>query len=174
MVLVRPYRPFDFEAVRPWIGDPDASPWPPYAARPSDDAIRRLLGGDPDPNVARFAIVVREAGAERVVGEIQYRHSIPVLPDGVFGLGVVVWNPAERGKGYGTEAQRQLIDRLFEHEGGRRIQAETHPRNVPERRALERLGFTAEGVIRDFFDAPDDLGDLMMYSLLRREWARGR
>jgi RimJ/RimL family protein N-acetyltransferase len=174
VLQVRPYRPSDFDRVRPWIGDPGSSPWPPYAPRPSDGEVRRLLDGDDQPNLARFAMVVREGRAERVVGEVQYRHSMPVFPPGVFGLGVVVWNPADRGRGYGTEAQRQLVDRLFEHERGRRIQAETHPRNTAERRVLERLGFTAEGVLRDYFDAAEDLGDLVMYSLLRREWTERR
>ena len=53
-----------------------------------------------------------------------------------------------RGVGAGTEAQRQLVDYLFRNTRMERIQAFTDLENAAERRALEKVGFAAEGVLR--------------------------
>jgi hypothetical protein len=56
--------------------------------------------------------------------------------------------PEARGHGHGTEAQRQLTRYLFAHTTANRIEAGTEITNVGEQRALERAGFTREGVLR--------------------------
>ncbi|WP_265563236.1 GNAT family N-acetyltransferase [Streptomyces hygroscopicus] len=49
------------------------------------------------------------------------------------GIGLV---PAARGKGVGTEAQRQLVHYLFAHTPAERIEADTQVGNIAEQRAL--------------------------------------
>ena len=53
-----------------------------------------------------------------------------------------------RGRGIGTEAQRQLVTYLFDHTRVERIEAYTDVENAAERRALAKAGFQEEGVIR--------------------------
>lgn len=53
-----------------------------------------------------------------------------------------------RGKGYGTSAQRQLAAYLFAHFPVNRVEASTDVTNHGEQRALEKAGFTREGVLR--------------------------
>ncbi|MFD9092636.1 GNAT family N-acetyltransferase [Streptomyces collinus] len=55
---------------------------------------------------------------------------------------------AERGKGYGKHAQRRLVEYLFAHTKVNRVEAGTEVTNIAEQRALERAGFTREGVLR--------------------------
>jgi RimJ/RimL family protein N-acetyltransferase len=106
-----------------------------------------------------------------VIGEVQcWGGQAAFLPSGVFGLGIVIWDASERGKGHGREAQRQMVDRLFRDLGARRVQAGTNPRNEPERRCLVALGFRKEGTMRSFFPGQDGAGDIDMYALLRDEW----
>jgi len=119
--------------------------------------------------VVRFAIEVDG----RVVGEVQYWGGpASFLPEDCYGLGVAIWDPADRGKGAGREAQRRLVGLLFDELGARRVQAGTNPANEPERRCLASLGFREEGVLRDYFPGRDGLGDMAMYGLLRRDWER--
>jgi RimJ/RimL family protein N-acetyltransferase len=54
--------------------------------------------------------------------------------------------------------------------GDQRVQAETDPQNVAERRALEAIGFTAEGVLRRYVEGEGDLGDLVMDAMTRDRW----
>lgn len=86
----------------------------------------------------------------------------------------MIFYPADRGNGYGREAQRALADQLFREREVRRVQAETDPQNVPERRAFEAIGLTAEEVPRRFFESEGDLGDLVMYAMTRDEWEKAR
>jgi RimJ/RimL family protein N-acetyltransferase len=77
--------------------------------------------------------------------------------------------PAARGRGYGAEAQRQLVRYLFTHTPANRIEAWTESGNVAEQRALERAGFTREGVRRSGGWRGGAWRDVVLYGLLRAE-----
>ncbi|MET7697874.1 MULTISPECIES: GNAT family N-acetyltransferase [unclassified Streptomyces] len=79
--------------------------------------------------------------------------------------------PQARGKGAGTEAQRQLVHYLFAHTLVRRIEADTEVDNIAEQRALEKAGFTREGVLRSVVFRDGQWRDLMRYSILRGDFA---
>ncbi len=78
--------------------------------------------------------------------------------------------PEWRGKGIGTAAQRALCDYLFTTTAVSRIEAVTSTTNVPEQRALMTVGFTHEGTLREAAFHLGAVHDVMMFSLLRREW----
>lgn len=77
--------------------------------------------------------------------------------------------PEARGQGAGTQAQRQLVRYLFAHTQVNRIEAVTEITNVAEQRALERAGFTREGVLRGFGFQGGTWHDGVLYSVLRHE-----
>lgn len=78
-----------------------------------------------------------------------------------------------RGAGVGTQAQRLLVDMLFRHTATNRIEAHTDVDNVAEHRALERAGFTVEGVVRGAQWRDGRFRDGRLYSVLRAEWQAG-
>lgn len=78
--------------------------------------------------------------------------------------------PAERGKGYGTEAVQMMVDYLFLHKDIVRLQAETHPDNLASQRVLAKCGFTREGLIRQSFFSRGVYRDTALWSILRHEW----
>ncbi|GAA4626237.1 MULTISPECIES: GNAT family N-acetyltransferase [Cellulomonas] len=75
--------------------------------------------------------------------------------------------PVWRGQGIGTAAQALLVDHLFSSTRVERVQAFTDVDNVPERRALERCGFTLEGVLRRAQWRDGGWHDQALYSVLR-------
>ena len=75
--------------------------------------------------------------------------------------------PEHRGKGVGTEAQRRLAGYLFDTGPVQRVEAYTDVENVAEQRALEKAGFTREGVLRSTQFREGRWRDLVMYSLIR-------
>jgi RimJ/RimL family protein N-acetyltransferase len=77
--------------------------------------------------------------------------------------------PAFRGRGYGTEAQRRLADYLFETTLVERLEAGTDLDNVAEQRALEKAGFSREGVMRHAQFRAGGWHDIVLYSRLRRD-----
>jgi|SRR5579859_769607 len=89
--------------------------------------------------------------------------------------GYYYWNigialqPEARGQGYGTQAQRLLAQYLFAHTTVQRIEAATEAGNVAEQRALEKAGFTREGVHRATGWRDGAYRDGVWYSMLRSE-----
>jgi RimJ/RimL family protein N-acetyltransferase len=79
-----------------------------------------------------------------------------------------------RGRGAGTEAQRQLVDLFFRHTTANRVEAHTDVENLPEQRALEKAGFRQEGVTRGAQWREGAYHDGFLYSILRAEWAAER
>jgi RimJ/RimL family protein N-acetyltransferase len=78
--------------------------------------------------------------------------------------------PSERGKGYGTEALKIIVDYLFLSRSTMRIQVQTDPRNLASQRILEKAGFVKEGTLRKNFFMRGELRDCLLYSILREEW----
>ena len=110
-----------------------------------------------------------------------------VLPDGTV-AGITSWQPRNRGgspgvcyeiglallpdhrgRGLGTAAQRLLVDHLFRYTTAHRLEALTNTRNIAEQKALERLGFRREGVLRGIVFGNGAWQDNVIYSLLRDE-----
>lgn len=86
-----------------------------------------------------------------------------------FGIGI---KRDFRGKGIGTQAQRLIVDYLFRHSNFVRVQTFTDRENAAERRALEKAGFAAEGVVRSAQWRNGAWHDQVLYSILRDSWAK--
>ena len=78
--------------------------------------------------------------------------------------------PSERGKGYGTEAIQIMVDYLFLKKDFVRVQAPAAPGNIASQRALEKAGFSKEGLMRKSGHAKGEYIDQYLYSILREEW----
>jgi RimJ/RimL family protein N-acetyltransferase len=123
-------------------------------------AENRLISDD-----IGILMVVREADR---LGFVTW-HKVPSTP------GYYYWNigiallPEARGQGYGTQAQRLLARYLFAHTTVQRIEAATEAGNVAEQRALEKAGFTREGVHRSAGWRDGAYRDGVWYSMLRTD-----
>lgn len=74
-----------------------------------------------------------------------------------------------RGRGVGSQAQRLLADYLFAHTRAHRVEAYTDVVNVAEQRALEKAGFTREGVLRQCQWRGGAWHDQVLYARLRTD-----
>jgi RimJ/RimL family protein N-acetyltransferase len=103
-----------------------------------------------------------------VLGFVNWRH-IPVTQiSHCWEIGIIL-APRARGRGVGTLAQQLLVRYLFSHSLVNRIQATTEISNVSEQRALQRAGFTREGVLRGCGFRDGQWRDGVIYSVLRAE-----
>ncbi len=75
--------------------------------------------------------------------------------------------PEHRGQGLGAAAQRLLVDYLFKFTTAYRLEALTDAENIAEQKALERIGFKREGVMRGVFCQHATWRDQAIYALLR-------
>ncbi|MGH3386643.1 MAG: GNAT family N-acetyltransferase [Nocardioidaceae bacterium] len=141
----------------------------------------------PDPLAEQLA------HGRRMVGSTKGKLLVERCADGVL-LGDVGWhqvsygpNPESkavnigislvrevRGQGYGAEAQRLLAALLFDlYRDVVRVEASTDVENLPEQRALEKAGFTRDGVIRQAQFRRGGYHDLVVYSVIRDDLPRG-
>jgi RimJ/RimL family protein N-acetyltransferase len=102
------------------------------------------------------------------VGHVSWRKVVTGPSSFGWALGVGL-APEFRGRGYGSEAQRQIGHYLFAHTQVNRIEATTEITNVAEQRALEKAGFTREGVLRGTAFRQGRWHDQIIYSVLRDE-----
>ena len=84
-----------------------------------------------------------------------------------------------QGSGINTEAKLLLMSHAFERLGVARVDLKTDVRNERSRRAIEALGATFEGVLRNWSMswAPGEDGllrDSAMYSVIASEWGAVR
>ena len=75
--------------------------------------------------------------------------------------------PEARGQGFGGPAQRLLALYLFATTSANRVEAATDVENVAEQRALEKAGFSRDGVLRGAQYRAGEWRDLALYSVLR-------
>jgi RimJ/RimL family protein N-acetyltransferase len=111
---------------------------------------------------------VFEAQGDVFCGDVGW-HRVLTGPNSAtwnIGIGILA---KERGKGYGTRAQRLLVEYLFSHTLFNRIEAGTETANIAEQRALEKAGFTREGVIRGASFRGGAWRDMVSYSVVRAD-----
>ena len=77
------------------------------------------------------------------------------------------------GKGIAVEACRVLLEYVFREFGPERLQARVIEGNAASSRVLDKLGFQFEGKLRSALLRREKFEDLLIYSLLREQGARG-
>jgi RimJ/RimL family protein N-acetyltransferase len=123
-------------------------------------AENELLGED-------GGVLLVVLGAERL-GFMNWRRR-PTTPAAYcWTLGIALL-PQARGHGYGTQAHRLMARYLFAHTTAHRLEAGTDVGNIAEQRALEKAGFTREGVSRGIGWRDGAWRDGVIYSLLRTD-----
>jgi len=74
------------------------------------------------------------------------------------------------GQGLMHEALTAVVDYAFGPLELRRLEADVDPANAASLRALDRLGFSREGLLRERWQVGDTISDTVFLGLLAREW----
>ena len=160
-VSLRPLRGEELEIVWQARLNDDTAPW--MSTPQAYERLKRRVA-----NSGAFVDGWLDLGIEadgRLVGEIDARQPPRSLPQGVFELGISLFETADRGHGLGTDAIRLMTRYLFEHEDAARVQASTWVGNTAMRRVFLKLGFREEGVLRSFMPSERGRDDYVMYAI---------
>lgn len=127
--------------------------------------INNFAEGFKEQRSIRWGIVEKSSG--KVIGtcgfhNINKRHYRAEIG---YELSDIYWN-----HGYMKEALQTIISFGFEEMNYKRIEGLIYPGNYSSRKSLEKLGFKEEGLLRDYMYFRDEMADLLMYSLLKREF----
>jgi aminoglycoside 6'-N-acetyltransferase len=115
-------------------------------------------------------LMVVTVDEDQVVGDVGYRQVRygPGIASTAYNVGITL-APEQRGKGYGVEAQKLLAEYLVTVYPIMRVEAMTDVTNSAELRALEKAGFTREGVVRKAQWRTGNWHDMVLFSKLRGE-----
>ncbi|MBV9556415.1 MAG: GNAT family N-acetyltransferase [Pseudolabrys sp.] len=116
-----------------------------------------------DPYV--YAIVDNEKGPVGYFTLMEIRPQHRVIE-----VGHVMYSPALQRSPLATEVQYLLAKYIFETLGYRRYEWKCNSLNAPSRRAGARLGFTYEGILRQYVIAKGRNRDNAYFSMLDSEW----
>jgi ribosomal-protein-alanine N-acetyltransferase len=168
-MVLRPLEEADLGRLRRLDTDPSVSEPFEWYGFPDPHARRRRWEEDGwigrDPRIMAIGLPDRT-----LAGIVSWQ---AVRPGGgvdgaCYELGILLF-PEHRGHGLGSAAQRLLVDYLFATTLANRLQAVTDLGNVAEQRALERVGFRREGIMRGAAFIAGTWRDMVMYGLLRAE-----
>ena len=128
-------------------------------------AIERAKGYFPARDALRWSIT--RPAEDRMLGHVSLFNfsEQSARADIGYGLARRHW-----GQGFMNEALAAVIDYAFGPLGLRRLEADIDPRNLASVRALERLGFLHEGLLRERWQVADEISDTVFMGLLAREW----
>lgn len=113
--------------------------------------------------------VLAVVDGDEAVGSVSWRRVMTGPVCFTWNIGISLLGSAQ-GKGLGTAAQRALVDYLFGYTQAHRVEAHTETDNIAEQRALEKAGFTREGVVRGATFRAGRWRDMVAYSVLRTEY----
>jgi RimJ/RimL family protein N-acetyltransferase len=165
-VRLRPVREADLTALEEGHSR-DADPWNWFRHTPPGAMRRRFAEGMISEEAGTLAVETPDGVLAGGVSWFTVTHG-PTAACQALNIGISLL-PGHRGRGYGAAAQRALAEYLFATTLAERIEAETDVGNVAEQRALERAGFTREGVLRHAQFRAGSWRDNVIYSILRAE-----
>jgi RimJ/RimL family protein N-acetyltransferase len=140
----RPPAPFTMAAFRPWY--------------------TRILE---DQDEIEFAVTVQD----RLIGRCTLLHPDPLAHNAELGIAL---SAGERGRGYGTDTVKALVEFGFERRNLHRIFLHVLASNAPAVAAYRAAGFREEGRMREHVWLRGDYADQLVMGLLRADWRRGR
>ncbi|WP_435196644.1 GNAT family N-acetyltransferase [Natronomonas sp. EA1] len=89
--------------------------------------------------------------------------------DGTASIGCSI-APEYHGKGYATDAARQVVTHAFDALRLHRLSSYVYAENAPSMRVMEKLGFTEEGVLVGEGYVEGERMDVHLFGLLASEW----
>jgi ribosomal-protein-alanine N-acetyltransferase len=164
---LRQYTEADIPELIPLIGAHEVAATTLRIAHPyTEQDAKGFLALASDPNKLWLAITLKNEG--RQIGGIGLRVD-PAQQHAELGywLGVNYW-----GKGYATEAAREMLRYGFEDLGLHRIVASHFKHNPASGHILKKIGMRHEGCQREHLLKWGQFVDSELYGVLRQEWER--
>jgi RimJ/RimL family protein N-acetyltransferase len=169
-VTLRPMRESDLPGLMEEGGDETTRRWVnvpiPYTEKFAREELTKLMGSWDDP-ASPLAFTITECGNDEYRGVILLSTE---RPSGIVELAYGV-HPAARRRGLVTRSIRLVAPWAFRALGAERLEGRTDPENIASQRALERAGFTREGLERESRSVQGVRKDMICWSLLPSDLA---
>ncbi len=136
-----------------------------YSAKKMQDLFEKILEDDPQ---AHHYFSIRSLEDNRLLGDINLDVTDWGTRDAFVGIGI--GEPADRGKGYGTDAMNIILRFAFTEVNLRRVTLSVFEYNPRAIRSYEKAGFQHEGCIRGTILRDGKRWDVFYMGILRDDW----
>lgn len=167
---LREFRPDDVDDILAIVGDDRVMTWLSFDSRDRGQALELVSAGieraRQEPR-QEYYLAITCQGDERLIGFVR------LALDGVqagklcYAVAATHW-----GRGYATNAARQVVGFGLGALGLHRISAAIGPENLASIAVVKRLGLTYEGRIRHHVRTNGEWRDSLLYSILADDWNR--
>lgn len=159
------------DGLREAGSDPTIFRW--FRRSLSDDGamgrwVEAAIESREDGTALPFATVHR--ASDTVIGSTRFGNAVPDHDRVEIGW---TWiTPDHQRTPANTEAKYLMLRHAFETWGCRRVEFKTDTRNRKSRAALERIGATEEGTLRQHMNSHSGIRSTVYFSILDTEWHR--
>ncbi len=142
--LIRPFKKNDAELWQIWDTDPEVQAFMPEPRSEAQDISTQyeyINECENDEEGFYWSIETNDGVTIGTVALTEFNEY-----HGVANLGIVIGDKEYWGKGVATEVITAVVNYAFEHLGIFSIGAEVEEGNIPMMKALEKVGFTQDGL----------------------------
>lgn len=166
-VYLRPIEPEDVALLHKWANDPEIR-GQTGETRPCTyaDTLEFYQRIQKQEDRVWQAVIARDTG--QIIGETGLLRMFPAWRNTDWSL--IIGEKSARGKGYGAEAARLMLNYAFGHLNFHRVSIGVVGFNTGAVKFYERLGFKTEGIFRDAYYYDHKFSDFVMMSLLDHEF----
>lgn len=175
-LILRSFEKKDTKEIQKILNNINVTKWLlvfpcPFTKRDATKFIKRYVSGWKEKPISsyRFAIERRDDGV--LIGGIMLSH---VNLDQKIGMLSYWLGEEHQGRGYGSEALKEVLNLAFKKLKLRRIDAEVYPDNPSSGKLLEKFGAQKEGYKRKahICKADGKIKDAIVYGLLKEDWKK--
>ena len=173
-LIIRRFTENDYMDLFEYLSNPEVVSFEPYSTLDIEQCRREAINRS--KSEAFWAVCLKDNN--KLIGNLYFEKEGEEEFDS-YEVGYV-FNKSYQGKGYATEALRELLRYGFEELMAHRIMAMCDPKNIPSFRLLERVNMRREGhLMKNVYFRLDKEGypiwkDTYIYALLDEEWIRIR
>lgn len=170
-LLLRPFEAGDLDALYDIHSRPEVARylyWEPRSREEAVEALTLRIGQTAiraEGDRLSLAVLPRTGGP--VIGEVMLAYSSAGSRQGEIGY---IFHPGHGGRGFATEAAREMLRLGFEGLGLHRLAGRLEARNAASARVLERLGMRREAHLRENEWVKGEWNDELVYAMLESEW----
>ena len=170
-LILRAFRPDDVDAMFAMQSRPDVARFLYWDAR-TEPEVREALAKKIASTAIREEVDVLFLAAElratgKLVGDVVLQWTSRQHLAGEIGF---IVHPDHQGRGYATEASRELLRFAFDTLGLHRVIGRVEARNIGSTRVLEKLGMRREAHLIENEYVKGEWQSELVYAMLAREW----
>lgn len=168
LVELRRHESRDYDLYGRWYGDHEIWRLTSWAGEPlSAGAVRRLFE-DRELSTTEDSFAIHPREGDGPVGIISLMNISEANSSA--DLSIIIGPSEDRGRGFGTDAMREILGYGFEERGLHRVGLSVFEFNRPAIETYSRLGFREEGRLRGALQRDGEHHDAILMSVLEPEW----